>query len=54
MYELELVLAIAVGIVIVVIVSVIAYAVVFAAKVTALEPVPTIVFEVESIHNLLG
>ena len=51
MYELELVLAIAVGIVIV---SVIAYAVVFAAKVTALEPVPTIVFEVGSIHNLLG
>lgn len=36
------------------IVAGIAFAVVFAAKTTALAPVPTIAFEVESIHNLVG
>ena len=50
MSELEFAFELAVGIVIVVIVS----AFVFAAKTTALAPVPTIAFEVESIHNLVG
>jgi hypothetical protein len=51
MSEVELVLA--VGIVIVVIASAIVFAYV-SAKTTALAPVPTIAFEVGSIHNLVG